>query len=239
MVKAAPPRIAILGMGKMGREVAGLAKERGVEVVARLDLAEVRDRSAATAALGRAQVAVEFTSPDAAVSNIELCLDAGTPVVVGTTGWYGELDRVREAVERKNGALLWAPNFSLGVAMVRALCVRAGEMLRGMEGYDVHITETHHAQKKDAPSGTALLLRQALGDAWSDAPITSVRTGDVPGHHEVAIDGTYETVVVSHDTRSRRVFADGALRAALWLRGRKGVFTMDDVLQLEPGLGAP
>ncbi len=226
------PRVALLGLGKMGREVESLAKERGVDVVARLDVGEVRDRAAARAALGRAQVVVEFTTPDAAVSNIELCLEAGVPVVVGTTGWYGELERVRDAVKRSDGALLWAPNFSLGVALAKALCIRAGELLLGMDGYDVHISETHHAQKKDAPSGTALLLRDALGAAGRDVPITSVRTGDVAGHHEVAIDGAYDTVVVSHDARSRRVFADGALRAALWLRGRKGVFTMDDVLQL-------
>jgi 4-hydroxy-tetrahydrodipicolinate reductase len=226
------PRLAILGLGKMGREVEGVAKERGVEVVARLDVTEVLDRSAAKAALGRAQVAVEFTTPDAAVSNIDLCLEAGVPIVVGTTGWYDQLDRVRARVEKYDGALLYAPNFSLGVALVKALCVRAGQLLQGMEGFDVHITETHHAQKKDAPSGTALLLRDALGEAGKGVQITSVRTGSVPGHHEIAIESTYETIVVSHDARSRRIFANGALKAALWLRGRRGVFTMDDVLEL-------
>lgn len=229
------PRIALLGMGKMGREVDGLAKERGVEVVARLDVAEVRDRSAAIAALGRAQVAVEFTTPDTAVPNIDLCLEAGVPVVVGTTGWYQQLDGVRARVQKAGGALLFAPNFSMGVALLKTLCARAGELLHGLEGFDVHISETHHAQKKDAPSGTALLLRDALGEAGREVQITSVRTGNVPGHHEVAIDSAYETVVLSHDVRSRRVFADGALRAALWLRGRKGVFTMDDVV----AFGAP
>ena len=226
------PRIAIIGLGKMGMEVDELAKERGIEVVARLDVAEVRNRSAAEAALERAQVAVEFTTPHAAVSNIDLCLDAGVPIVVGTTGWYGELEAVTKRVKQQNGALLWSPNFSFGVAIVKALCERAGELLRHVDGYDVHITETHHAQKKDAPSGTALLLRDALGESGRGVQITSVRTGSVPGHHEVAIDTVFEHIVVSHDARSRRVFADGALRAALWLRGRRGVFTMDDVLEL-------
>lgn len=230
---AETPRIAILGMGKMGREVDALAREKGVDVVARLDVGEIADRAGALAALKGAQVAVDFTTPDAAVSNIELCLEAGCPVVVGTTGWYGELPRVRGLVQQKNGALLWAPNFSVGVALVRALCERAGELLRGLEGYDVHLTETHHAQKKDAPSGTALLLRDALASSGREVPITSVRTGTVPGRHEVSIDGAYEQIVISHDARNRRIFADGALRAALWLRGRKGVFTMDDVLGLE------
>ena len=227
---AETPRIAILGMGKMGREVDTLAQERGVDVVARLDLAAVSDRPGAMAALKRAQVAIDFTSPEAAVPNIEFCLEAGCPVVVGTTGWYGELARVRGLVEKRNGALLWAPNFSVGVALVRALCARAGELLRGLEGYDVHLTEIHHKQKKDAPSGTALLLRDALASSGREVPITSVRTGSHPGRHEVTIDGPYEQITIAHDARSRRVFADGALRAALWLRGRKGVFTMDDVL---------
>lgn len=230
---AEAPRIAILGMGKMGREVDGVARERGIDVVARLDVAEIADRSGALAALKGAQVAVDFTTPDSAVPNIDLCLDAGCPVVVGTTGWYGELAQVRARVEKKNGALLWAPNFSVGVALVRALCARAGELLRHLEGYEVRLTETHHAQKKDAPSGTALLLRDALASSGREVPITSIRTGSVPGRHEVAIDGAYEQIVISHDVSNRRVFADGALRAALWLRGRKGVFTMDDVLGLD------
>jgi 4-hydroxy-tetrahydrodipicolinate reductase len=229
-VTADTPRIAILGMGKMGRELDALAQERGIEVVARLDVPEMRDQSAAKAALARAQVVMEFTSPDAAVSNIEVCLDAGVPVVVGTTGWYGQLDSVRDAVKKKNGALLWAPNFSLGLALVRALYAKAGSLLGGLEGYRVEMTEIHHAEKKDAPSGTALLLRDALGPMGKSVAIKSVRTGSVPGTHELIIDGTYEKVVLTHEARSRRVFADGALRAALWLRGRKGVFTMDDVL---------
>ena len=230
---AETPRIAILGMGKMGRELDGLASERGIEVVARLDVAEIADRSGALAALQGAQVAVDFTTPEAAVPNIDLCLDAGCPVVVGTTGWSDQLGGVRARVVKRNGALLWAPNFSVGVALVRALCARAGELLRGLEGFEVRLTETHHAQKKDAPSGTALLLRDALASSGREVPITSIRTGSVPGRHEVAIDGAYEQIVISHDVSNRRVFADGALRAALWLRGRKGVFTMDDVLGLE------
>jgi 4-hydroxy-tetrahydrodipicolinate reductase len=232
-VTAETPRIAILGMGKMGREVDALAHERGVDVVARLDLAEIADRRGAIAAIQRAEVAIEFTTPDAAVSNIDLCLEAGVPVVVGTTGWYGEIEKVRTRVRNAGGALLCAPNFSIGVAVVKALCNRAAELLRGLDGFDVHLTETHHAQKKDAPSGTALLLREAMAPLGRDVPITSIRVGHAPGRHELTIEGGYEQIAISHDARSRRVFADGALRAALWLRGRKGVFTMDDVLGME------
>jgi len=232
-VTATTPRIVLLGMGRMGREVEALALERGITVVARLDVEEMAERRGAMEALKGAEVAVDFTTPDAAVGNIELCLEAGCPVVVGTTGWYDQLDAVRTKVARAHGALLHAPNFSVGVALLKALSERAGELLAGLDGFDVHITDTHHAAKKDAPSGTALLLKSALDRAGLDAPITSIRTGQVPGRHEVCIDGAYEQVLLVHEARSRRVFADGALRAALWLRGRTGVFTMDDVLRLE------
>ncbi|HUF77164.1 MAG TPA: dihydrodipicolinate reductase C-terminal domain-containing protein, partial [Longimicrobiales bacterium] len=220
---ATPARIALLGMGRMGREVEGLARERGIEVVARLDVDEIADRKDAVGALAEAEVAVEFTTPDAAVGNIELCLEAECPVVVGTTGWYERLDEVRARVVKTGGSLLYAPNFSVGVALLKELSERAGRILGGLEGFDVHITDTHHAAKKDAPSGTALLLKSALDRGGHDVPVTSIRTGSVPGRHEVCIDGAYEQVLLVHEARSRRVFADGALRAALWLRGRTGV----------------
>jgi 4-hydroxy-tetrahydrodipicolinate reductase len=143
------------------------------------------------------------------------------------------MTRVRALVVNKNGALLCAPNFSVGVALVRALCERAGELLAGLEGFDVRMTEVHHVHKKDAPSGTALLLREALGPVGRNVHIESVRTGEVPGHHDVTIESPFEQITIAHDAKSRRVFADGALRAALWLRGRKGVFGIDDVLATE------
>jgi 4-hydroxy-tetrahydrodipicolinate reductase len=220
-------------MGRMGQEVEALARERGITVVARLDLAEMADRDGVIRALKGAEVAIDFTTPDAAVGNIDLSLEAGCPLVVGTTGWYDQLDAVRAKVAKARGALLHAPNFSVGVALLKALSERAGELLAGLDDFDVHITDTHHAAKMDAPSGTAILLKAAIDSAGHDVPITSIRTGQVPGRHEVCIDGAYEQVLLVHDARSRRVFADGVLRAALWLRGRTGVFTMDDVLRLE------
>jgi 4-hydroxy-tetrahydrodipicolinate reductase len=153
--------------------------------------------------------------------------------VVGTTGWYDRLGEVRARVSDAGGALLYAPNFSVGVALLKALAERAGALLAGLDGFAVHITDTHHAAKKDAPSGTALLIKSALDAGGHEVPITSIRTGSVPGRHEVCIDGAYEQVLLVHEARSRRVYADGALRAALWLRGRTGVFTMEDVLRLE------
>jgi 4-hydroxy-tetrahydrodipicolinate reductase len=217
----------------MGRELDAAAQERGVEVVARLDVQDVEDRAAAISALREADVAIAFTVPESAVGDIDLCLEAGVPVVVGTTGWYDELDAVRSLVAEREGTLLYAPNFSMGVALMKALLERAAELLPALEGFDVSMSETHHAAKKDAPSGTALLLRDALAASGREIPITSIRVGHVPGRHEVCIDGMYEQVVVSHEARNRRVFADGALTAALWLRGRTGVYTLDDVLGLE------
>jgi 4-hydroxy-tetrahydrodipicolinate reductase len=217
----------------MGREVEYAAQERGVEVVARLDVEDVADRTSAIAALREADVAIAFTIPESAVADIDLCLEADVPVVVGTTGWHDQLDSVRSRVTEQGGTLLWAPNFSVGVALMKALLERAAELLRGLEGFEVSLTETHHVQKKDAPSGTALLLSDALERSGREVPITSIREGDVKGRHEVCIDAAYEQITVRHEARDRRVFADGALTAALWLRGRTGVFTLDDVLGLE------
>lgn len=228
-------RLALLGMGRMGREVHALAGERGIEVVATLDEAEVRgDREAARAALAGADVAVDFTVPEAAVGNVRLCLEAGCPVVVGTTGWYDRMDEVRRLVAEADGGLLWAANFSVGVAALLALARRAGALARALEGFDLHVVETHHTAKKDAPSGTGIVLSRAASEGLGrEVPVTSVRVGHVPGIHELILDGPFEQVTLRHEARARRVFADGALRAAGWLRGRRGVYTMDHVLGLE------
>lgn len=227
-------RLAIVGMGRMGREVEALATERGVTIAARLGSAVADDRKGALQALAGADVAIEFTTPDAAVGNMELCLEAGCAVVVGTTGWYDRLPEVRARVEDAGGALLWAPNFSLGAAVMKLLCARAGELLRQVDDFDVHLTETHHVHKRDAPSGTAIMLRDTLAAASGrEIEVTSIRLGHVPGRHEVSIDGPFESLTLTHEARNRRVFADGALRAAAWLRGRKGVFTMEDFVTME------
>lgn len=244
MVTPKQARLAIIGMGRMGREIDTLAAEHGFTVTARLGRDELGAvgsggpsdapsdaRASALEALRDADVAIEVTSPDAAPGNIALCLEAGCPVVVGTTGWHERLDDVRAQVESVQGALLWAPNFSLGAAIMKALCTRAGELLKDLDDFDVHLSETHHVHKKDAPSGTALMLGAALGEAAGrTVETTSVRVGHVPGRHEVWIDGPHEYLTLTHEARSRRVFADGALRAASWLRGKSGVFTMDDVV---------
>lgn len=229
-------RIGIVGDGRMGRTVAALAADRRVEVVAVIGEEGNRGGAAiAAGALGGADVAIEFTEPAAAPGNALACIRAGLPVVVGTTGWYDELPAVTAAVKREDGALLWAPNFSVGVVLFTALVERAGRLFADPSYFDVHVLETHHVGKKDAPSGTAGALARAFESGGGRMPdITSVRTGHVPGTHEIVLDAPFEQVTLRHAARDRRVFADGALRAAGWLQGRHGVFTMRDVLSLEP-----
>jgi 4-hydroxy-tetrahydrodipicolinate reductase len=217
-------------MGKMGRAIADLAPSHGFEVAARLDHAEMQS-GLTKDMLGGADVAVEFTVPDAAPANVRALIAAGCPVVVGTTGWYADLDDVQRDVNRSNGALLAATNFSLGVNIFEQVLARAAELFAAAPGFDAHMIETHHSAKKDAPSGTALTLAKAAAAAGGrEIPITSVRVGSVPGIHEVIFDAQFEQVRLQHVARDRRVFADGALVAAAWLIGRRGVFTMKDVL---------
>jgi 4-hydroxy-tetrahydrodipicolinate reductase len=162
---------------------------------------------------------------------VRACLQAAVPVVVGTTGWYAELPALEAEVRASGGSLLVAPNFSLGVAVFRELVSEAARRFRGLPGFDAHLLEIHHAAKKDAPSGTAVLLAEAASEARrAPVPITSVRTGSVPGTHELIFDAPFEQVRLVHEARDRRVFAEGALAAARWLVGRQGIFTMQDVI---------
>lgn len=223
-------KLAIVGMGKMGRAIAELAPAHDFEIAARLDHAEMTS-GLTRQMLNGADVAVEFSVPEAAPANIRAIVAAGCPVVVGTTGWYDELDAIRRDVNTSNGALLAATNFSLGVNIFEQVLARAAELFAAAPGFDAHMIETHHSAKKDAPSGTALTLAKAAAAAGGrEIPITSVRVGSVPGIHEVIFDAQFEQIRLQHTARDRRVFADGALVAAAWLIGRRGVFTMKDVL---------
>ena len=227
-------RLALIGMGKMGRALASLAPERGFRVVAELDPARPGYAGVSRDSLAGAQVAIDFTTPDAAPGNARACAAAGCPVVVGTTGWYAELPAVAADVERNNGAILTAPNFSVGVAVFDRVVAEAARLFGQLGVFDAHLVETHHAAKKDAPSGTAgALAKTASAALGRTIPITSIRTGHVPGTHEVVFDAPFEQVRLVHEARDRRVFAEGALVAARWVVGRRGVFTMADVLNTE------
>lgn len=232
-----PVRLAIVGMGRMGQAIAGLAEQRGMQVVAQLDAGDAAG-GITRARLADADVAIEFTVPSAAPGNIRALAAAGCPVVVGTTGWYDELDAVSADVTRAGSALLWAPNFSIGVNIFDRVVAEAARMLGQVPGFDAHLVETHHTAKKDAPSGTAQMLAQTATAALGrEVPVTSVRTGSVPGTHELVFDAPFETIRLEHVARDRRVFAEGALLAARWLVGRTGIFQMKDVL--DPAQASP
>ena len=216
----------------MGRAIDALARARGFDVVAQLGRGDMESgRGELGDRLAAADVALEFTTPDSAASNIRLCVEAGCPVVSGTTGWFDRLPAVTTMVTERRGALMWAPNFSLGAAALELLARRAGELFAQADGFDTHVVETHHTGKLDAPSGTAIALEASLAEGLGRrSPTTSIRAGHVPGTHEVLIDGPCERIVLRHEARDRGVFAEGALRAAQWLVGRTGVYTMRDFL---------
>ena len=214
-------RLAIIGLGKMGSAVRAIATDAGWTIAA-----EIASLTAADQLIG-ADVAIEFTTPGSAVDNINVCLQANCPVVVGTTGWYQQMSSVVAAVQAHGGTIFWAPNFSIG-ANVLALLAAKARLALPLDQFPGAIVETHHAAKRDAPSGTALDIARGLE---AGAPITSLRIGHVPGTHEVVFDGSYEQLRLEHVVRDRRVFAEGALAAAGWLIGRHGVFTMRDMLE--------
>ena len=229
-----PLRIALVGDGKMGRAIHDLARERGIVVTTMLGPSDNDGgRSITREKIGDAQVVIEFTEPHAAPANILAAVAAGYPIVTGTTGWAADLESVSAEVRKANGALVHAPNFSIGVNLFLAIAAAAGRIMKSAPEFDAHLIETHHSGKKDAPSGTAIAIeREASAGLSRSIPITSVRTGSVPGTHELTFDGAFEQIRLTHTARDRRVFADGALRAADWVRGRTGVFTMHDVLDL-------
>jgi 4-hydroxy-tetrahydrodipicolinate reductase len=224
--------LALIGMGKMGRTIATLAPDAGFRVVAELDASRPGYAGVTRESLGGAAVAIEFTTPDAAAENARACARASCPVVVGTTGWYAHHDAVAADVERHGGAILTAPNFSIGVAVFDQIVAEASRIYARLPRFaDVHLVETHHVAKKDAPSGTAgALARTASAALGREVPITSVRVGHVPGTHELIFDSAFEQVRLVHEARDRRVFAEGALFAARWLVGRRGRFTLQDAL---------
>ena len=226
-------RLAIIGHGRMGRAVAELAEERGHAVHCRIG----REENAGGAALTRERlagvdVAIEFTRPDAVVTNLERLIEIGVPIVTGTTGWSAELPRIRKLVESRGGALLHAANFSVGVHLFLRAARDLAARFAGRVGFESFILEEHHAAKRDAPSGTAAALRAGVrqADPGREFPITSVRAGAIPGTHVLTYDGPYETVTLSHVARSRRGFAAGAVAAAEWLSGRPGVQDFETML---------
>ena len=226
-------KIAIIGNGRMGKAIAALGSQRGHSIHTVVDSSDnAGGRALTRERLAGADVAVEFTRGDAAVPNIEKVIGLNIPIVTGTTGWFSELPRLTALVEARGGALLHAANFSVGVHLFLRTARELARSYSGRPEFTAAIREEHHATKLDAPSGTALRLQHQLraSDAQRSFPITSVREGTVAGTHTLTYESPHETVTLSHVARDRQPFAAGALLAAEWLPGRKGVFTFDDLL---------
>lgn len=237
-------KIALLGYGKMGREVERLALARGHEVVLKVDISNPEDR--APEILSLADVAIEFSTPQTAQENIRACFEAGVPVVVGTTGWYDQFDVLTSECRKKNGTLFHATNFSIGVAIFFHMNRVLASIMNGHTDYDVSMEEIHHTQKLDAPSGTAITAAEDIlryldrKKAWENGEIpsgddklliTSVREENIPGTHTVTYWSGIDSIELKHTAFSREGFASGAVAAAEWVKGRQGVFTMRDMLQ--------
>jgi 4-hydroxy-tetrahydrodipicolinate reductase len=220
----------VLGRGKTGSFVADVAKERGHGVRVVGEEAN-RDGSAITATfLGQFDAVIDFTTPEAVLPNMRACLATGAHMVVGTTGWHAHLKDIKALAEKRNAGLVYGSNFSIGV---QALYKIAHEMAQAAPGFRFNISETHHAEKKDSPSGTALALKLALESAnpHLNVPIESKREGDTPGIHVIDARTDSDLIELRHESFSRRGFAEGAVRAAEWIATRQGVFEFRDVYE--------
>lgn len=220
--------ILILGRGKTGALVAEVAARCKHEVM----VAGARDNAQGAAVspdkLRSIDVVIDFTTADVVLQNIEACIHAKKNMVVGTSGWYQELDRVKRMVETSGIGFLYAANFSIGINLFFDAARNAAAALR--HGYSGQIFERHHAQKKDAPSGTALALQKIIKESGgTELEVTSFREGDVVGMHEFVLDSPNDTIYLCHDAKSRRGFAEGAVQAAEWLAGKKGFFDFKEV----------
>src|SRR5580704_2397118 len=220
----------ILGRGKTGSLVAEVAAARKHST----QIAGTKENAACAALtpekLRDIDAVIDFTAPHCVVANIEACVKAGKNMVVGTTGWYSELDRIHRLVEQHGTGFIYAANFSIGVNLFFDAARAAAAALR--HDYSGQIFERHHVQKKDAPSGTAIALQQIVREASGrpeNIEITSFREGDVVGLHEVVLESASDRIYLCHDAKSRRGFADGAVRAAEWLTGKKGFYDFKDI----------
>jgi 4-hydroxy-tetrahydrodipicolinate reductase len=225
--------LAIVGYGKMGRLIEQLAPEYGCDVKLRLDI----DNNAKFEGLTKENfrgidAAMEFSTPATASENIERLVRLGVNTVVGTTGWFGEIERARSAVERGGTGLVWSPNFSVGVSLFNQIVAEAARLFVHQPEYGAWAWEIHHATKKDAQSGTLLALLEKMKRSGYEKRIdtSSSRAGVHPGTHEVGFDSAADTITIRHTARSREGFARGALRAARWIVGKKGFFDFREIV---------
>lgn len=236
-------KVAIIGYGKMGHEIERILLSRGHSVALIIDQNNTSDLNAEN--LKGIDVAIEFTTPDTAYNNVRTCIEYGTPVVSGTTGWHEQLEELQALCREKNSTMIWSSNYSLGVNITFRLNRYLAQLMNRFEGYNVAIEEIHHTQKKDAPSGTAISLAEDIlsnverKSGWVNEPtaddekiaITSLREGTVPGTHTVTYTSADDEIMIKHTLYSRSALALGAVIAAEYIAPRKGVFTIDDLFE--------
>ncbi|MCE1199374.1 MAG: 4-hydroxy-tetrahydrodipicolinate reductase [Marinilabiliales bacterium] len=237
-------KIALIGYGRMGKEIEQIALERGHTIVLKIDISNQEELT--TENLSKADVAIEFTIPASALSNYEICFRAGVPVVSGTTGWLNKRAEVDELCRKLNGCFLYASNFSLGVNLFFELNRKLAAMMNHYPEYEVSMTEIHHTKKLDAPSGTAITLAEGIlanNDAkkqWvlgksenpEDLSIEAIRQDPYPGLHAIKYNSAVDCIEITHNAYNRKGFAIGAVLAAEFCAGKKGIFTLSDMLKL-------
>ncbi|NJL11769.1 MAG: 4-hydroxy-tetrahydrodipicolinate reductase [Microscillaceae bacterium] len=237
-------RISLIGYGKMGKTIEQIALQRQHQVVYKIDRENQQDLFRLTPQ--NTDVAIEFTQPDTAFENLKACLEQGVPVLSGTTGWLHHRPALEALCEEKNGAFFYASNFSIGVNLFFQLNQLLARLMARQPDYHIQIEETHHLAKKDQPSGTALTLAEGILQyrpdlqGWQEEPTTaahllpvlSFREGEVPGTHTIQYISENDTIEIKHTAHNRRGFATGAVLAAEWLLGKKGIFGMEDFLKL-------
>ena len=237
-------KIALIGYGKMGQTIEKIAKDRGHEIVSVIDINNLEDFD--SEAFKSADVAIEFTRPEVAVSNIRNCFKANVPIVCGTTGWHEHMPEIRKELEEGNKTLFWSSNYSLGVSIFFALNKYLARIMNRFPEYEAEMTEVHHTQKLDAPSGTAITLAEGILENldrktnWvketienpCELAIKSVRKGQVPGIHAICYESDVDSITITHDAKSRQGLALGAVIAAEFTAGKKGLLGMQDLLKI-------
>jgi 4-hydroxy-tetrahydrodipicolinate reductase len=225
-------KIALFGHGTMGRLIEDRARTEGHDVALILTSHDAgREAEELKRQLRGLDAVIDFSVAGAVTANAALCARASVPLVIGTTGWREQEEAVRRLMEEHDGALVYGANFSIGVNLFYRIVARAAELLAGFDDYAPFIEEAHHARKRDAPSGTALKLRDTLAARYeSDIPVSSTRAGYIPGTHRVGFDSVADQVMLMHTARSREGFAAGALAAARWIQGRRGVYEFGEMI---------
>lgn len=225
-------KLALIGYGAMGQLVEQQAEAAGDQIGIKLASNESdQDVDELAAMLRRHDVAIDFSIGSVVLKNVEACALAGVPLVEGTTGWRDQESRAKEIITEHDGALVYGANFSIGVNVFYRIVRNAAQLFSGLEQYGAFIEEQHHSRKRDAPSGTALQLKNVMTEfIKAEIPIASTRAGHIPGTHRVGFDSTADQITLTHTARSREGFAAGALLAARWIIGRKGVFEFSEVI---------